>query len=665
MKKSLFLFLLICFFGVNRMPELYARTVTMTEVAADPSSTALQEGDTVTISTKEELLTFASFANLRNRTTVSDVYGELKGITYLLMADIELAGSKDWSVVCPNNDTPFNGTFDGQGYSISHLTISKSNSSVSMFGYVGSSNTKGCVKNLCLKDVKIATTSVGISSQSCALVGFLENSSVSNCCVSGIISAKMNASGLIGQSIGSRIENCYNLASATIPVSGRCVGGIVGETSRTRISFCYNAGNVSCGTDYITGMKIGALCGVIPTYLDTLSNCFYLNTTTDNAYPGISATQNAQYSRTADQFASGQVACELASENPEVWGQWIASEAYQDSFPVFYNAEKHPGVVADPDNLGSFINDGFPVVYYSAALPAGDNIFYPRQKWHEAVAARLSIHPNELAFTDASWEELVKGLESEFETAEVMNLVSRTADGLGWETSCLAITDRKPFYSPFAFDVKKATYHRRLYKDGGYESWYFPLDLPVSQLPEGYNFELYGGWDLASGDVSFLPLASDITVLSGDTPYLFRYAGEDRWTAPSDVEIQWENVSWPASDELQKADVTSETGFYGSLIGQTAAEGNTHLYTIAVDGRTFSTLAAGKTLNPFRCYFYHTGAGAARISVVHRDINSIDAVASDPRIHSSSPVYDLQGRPVSEKSSAGIIIHDGTAIIKQ
>lgn len=322
-------------------------------------------------------------------------------------------------------------------------------------------------------------------------------------------------------------------------------------------------------------------------------------------------------------------------------------------------------MVVDPDNSGSFLNDGYPVIYYSAALPAGDNIFYSRLQWRGAVAGRLSEHSNELAFMDVNGIDLIDAFGTSDEMPDINNLISRTADGLGWVTSHLVITDRVPFYSPCDFTARKVTYDRQLYKDGGYESWYFPLDVSASQLPEDYNFEIYGGQDLASNTVSFVPLSSDVTELSANTPYLLKYAGEERWSSASNVRLQWENIVWPASEALSHADITSETGFYGSLLGQTAEKGNGSLYTIATHGESLSSLAVGKTLTPFRCYFYHVGVGAARISVVHRGVNSIDAVTTEANASACSSVYDLQGRPVSENSTEGIFIHNGKTIIKQ
>lgn len=664
MGKSLFLFLPIWLGGVNGVLELAARTLTMTEVAAAASAIGLQEGDVVTISSQGELLSFASFANERNYSTASDVYGELLGIIYRLEADIDLAG-KAWSVVGTAYDTPFNGTFDGQGHTISNLSVSGKADNAGMFGYVGDNNKTGCVKNLCLDNININNTKSGQYTSTAGLVGFLIDSEIENCRVSGKIYGTGIAGGLVGCAVRGRIKNCYNTATVEIHSSGTCAGGIVGQMTGTNISCSYNGGNVAYrGFAYGT-QGIGSLCGESPAVETAISQTFFLNTTAASAYPAISEQKNALYSRTADQFASGQVACELSLENPGAWGQWLAPGAYQDSFPVFYNVEKHPEVVADQNNAGGFINDGFPVVYYSSIEPSGDNIFYGRRQWYDAVCARLSTHPNELAFADATWEELVAGLETPDAVPEVNNLLCRTADASGWTAGRLLVTDLHPFNTPYSFTAKQVIYNRQLYKDGGYESWYFPLDVSVSQIPDGYTFELYDGPDVGSDAISFASLSADVAELSGDTPYLLKYVGAEPCQTPSTVEIRWENVTWPASGVLRNVDVVTETGFYGTLAGQTAPEANAHLYTIAVNGQSFSTLAAGKTLKPFRCYFYHAGTGAARIAVLHRDMTSVATVTDSRRNPADVPACDLQGRSVAGKSPSGLFIRDGKTIFKK
>lgn len=320
MEKSLFLSLLIYFVSITGMQKLCARTFSMTEVAAAPSVIGLQEGDTVTISTTEEFFSFVDFANQQIGYGSDDVYGGLVGIVYMLTSDIDLKRAL-CNVIGKDYNTSFNGIFDGNGHSISNLYIKVNNAQVGMFGQVGNDKVGGSIKNLHLKNADINTQYSKGEAKIGGLVGHLSNSSISMCSVSGKVVGKQHIGGLVGYAENARIENCYNMASITVLSStGKSVGGIVGRYMNLTIASCYNAGEISDGAS--SGSTVsGGICGITPALGDVISQCFFLTTTTSDAYPGISDNNNALYSRTAEQFASGQVAFELSSDNPTAWGQ--------------------------------------------------------------------------------------------------------------------------------------------------------------------------------------------------------------------------------------------------------------------------------------------------------------------------------------------------------
>jgi len=111
--------------------------------------------------------------------------------------------------------TPFTGIFDGNGHTVSHLTI-KGRSCLGLFGHLASAAT---VKDLGLVSVKITGSDWYVG----ALVG-LSMSGLTCCYGTGTISGKDAAGGLIGDSRGS-VTQCYS----TCIVSGNeYVGGLVG-----------------------------------------------------------------------------------------------------------------------------------------------------------------------------------------------------------------------------------------------------------------------------------------------------------------------------------------------------------------------------------------------------------------------------------------------------
>lgn len=150
-----------------------------------------------------------------------------------LTADINLAG-KEWTPIGTDLSHAYTGTFNGNGKTITGLTIDSSSQYVGMFGYL-----KGKVTKLNLANVNITSSwsdnpyyaAVG------AVAGYItSSSSITGCSVSGSITsegANSNAGGLVGQNYGT-ISNCQ-VKDLTIkgPSSNGRLGGVVGSNSKT------------------------------------------------------------------------------------------------------------------------------------------------------------------------------------------------------------------------------------------------------------------------------------------------------------------------------------------------------------------------------------------------------------------------------------------------
>jgi len=131
--------------------------------------------------------------------------------------------------------TSFTGIFDGNGHTISHMTI-KGVGCLGLFGHLESAAT---VKDLGLVVVKITGSDWYVA----ALVG-LSQGSVSRCYATGAVSGRDGAGGLIGDSRGS-VTQCY---STCIVTGNSYVGGLVGYNYGP-LTQCYSAGAVvSTGT---------------------------------------------------------------------------------------------------------------------------------------------------------------------------------------------------------------------------------------------------------------------------------------------------------------------------------------------------------------------------------------------------------------------------------
>ena len=168
-----------------------------------------------------------------------------------LAADIDLTGT-EWTPI-----PYFAGTFDGNGKTITGLTINQSaTSNVGLFASIAES---GTVKNLKLDDVDItAGSNVG------AIAG--ENrGTIENCSVSGSAigsSDNSNVGGIAGMHREGTITDCHSSAT----VEGKAyVGGIVGVSDamlgNASIIACYSTGSVTA-TNPGSYSYVGSVAGM-------------------------------------------------------------------------------------------------------------------------------------------------------------------------------------------------------------------------------------------------------------------------------------------------------------------------------------------------------------------------------------------------------------------
>ena len=182
---------------------------------------------------------------------------------YALKNGIDFSG-----ITCPNAfiQGEFKGYFDGNGFSVSYLSIDGS-------GYLGLfSLVSGTITNLAVENFNI-TASGNICGGLCG-----ENrGTISNCYATGSVSGYYSVGGLCGYNDYGTISNCY----ATGSVSGYySVGGLCGYNDYGTISNCYATGTITCERD---SGDLGGLCG--NNRDGTISNCyFYYYGGPDNGY---------------------------------------------------------------------------------------------------------------------------------------------------------------------------------------------------------------------------------------------------------------------------------------------------------------------------------------------------------------------------------------------
>ena len=235
--------------------------------------------------------------------------------------------------------TPYNGIFDGNGYSISNLSAELESGVYSNEGLFKTIGENGTVKNLGMINASIKPSSGGAGAICGTNHGLIEN-----CYNLGgeIIVASMWTGGIAGENDGI-IRQCYNTGSVESTFTyGSSIGGIAGFShGEGEIIDCYNTG------DIFGAWHVGGICGELSG--GTVKNCYGIGTATAT-YPGygstanpivggrsgsyiventyyVSVTENNNGGKTEAQFASGEVAYLLnANRSEQIWGQSIGTE---------------------------------------------------------------------------------------------------------------------------------------------------------------------------------------------------------------------------------------------------------------------------------------------------------------------------------------------------
>ena len=217
-----------------------------------------------------------------------------KSINCTLSADINMAGKK-WTPIGTDDNNSYNGTFDGNGKTITGLTVNQSEKNYAgLFGCLGSD---GKVQNLTLENVNISgafyvgsvvgtnfgtvsgcTASGNITGTESCIGGVVgqNKGTVTGCTVSGNISSNQYSGGVVGENFGT-VSACYH---ATGDVTGNInyVGGVVGWNYYGTVTACYHVnGNVTATYKWV-GSVAGYNGGV-----GSVTACYW----NDSPDPGI------------------------------------------------------------------------------------------------------------------------------------------------------------------------------------------------------------------------------------------------------------------------------------------------------------------------------------------------------------------------------------------
>ncbi len=197
--------------------------------------------ENLVITTAQELMNFAASVN-------NGDYAGITGVTVELAADIDMSGY-DWTPIGIDGDHYFSGTFEGNGYTISNLTITKD--TTGYFGLFGI--TDATIQNVNLTGSLINTISDASGSYVGAVAGYIIGGAVRNCSTSEFTIQSSNADFLLGQAIGgivgvaesTQVENCVSSTDITLNFRSYYIGGVAGAVVGSRVVNCSYTGTLT------------------------------------------------------------------------------------------------------------------------------------------------------------------------------------------------------------------------------------------------------------------------------------------------------------------------------------------------------------------------------------------------------------------------------------
>ena len=269
----------------------------------------VDEEGTYHLSTGHHLAIFSALVN----------EGEIKARA-VVDADIDMSAEGDFTPIgyTSANGNAFQGHLDGQGHTISNVTITADADNTNHLGFIGLLYT-GTVVNLTLKDLTINNYSL----------------------------TAVARGGLVGRDGSGTIRNCSVLNytfndQPVVEISTTATGGIVGYLSSSTSSVCENNYAYHCNR-IVEGAST-----ILPIYGNKGSSA-------------SNVTNNYDSRRTTDeQFASGEITYLLNGEqstNP-VWFQTLGV----DEYPVLSKDSKVVYQLED----GTYSNDPAPTIEYTA-----------------------------------------------------------------------------------------------------------------------------------------------------------------------------------------------------------------------------------------------------------------------------------------------------------
>ena len=187
----------------------------------------------------------------------------------VLMENIDLEGSEEWTPIGNSEENAYTGTFDGNGKTIENLYIKNTSSDYyqGLFGYLDQG---GTVQNLNVS----GSVSVSHGENVGGIVGYNFSGTVTNCAFSGSVGGIFSGSyvgGIVGYNSSGTVTNCAFSGSVSGSVSGNYVGGVVGYNNGGTVTGCIFSGSGSVSGGSYVGGVVGRNDGTVKNCYNTVS----------------------------------------------------------------------------------------------------------------------------------------------------------------------------------------------------------------------------------------------------------------------------------------------------------------------------------------------------------------------------------------------------------
>jgi len=253
---------------------------------------------------------------------------------YIQTTDIDASATSEWAgggwtPIGNDESLNFFGSYNGEGHTISGITINRQNGTVEgLFGAVLSAT---------IQNLGVINVNIGGYQYLGGLAGAVNNSTVSKCFstgnVSGIgLTSYIKAGGLIGAiENNSNVSNCYSTANIE---SLRDIGGFAYSITSSTVSNCYSTGTAAGSESY--GGFVGAVSSA------TVTNCFWDTETSGTEISAGGTGKNTTEMTTQSTFLDAGWSSAI----------WYMDAGFNSGYP--YLEWQNPGGSPLPVELTSF-----------------------------------------------------------------------------------------------------------------------------------------------------------------------------------------------------------------------------------------------------------------------------------------------------------------------